>query len=44
MESIAAIDSFMIHTCKNSTAARSKTWKNYKDPESGWSRSTKGWS
>ena len=36
MESIAAVDSFMIHTCKYSTAARRKVWGNYRDPESGW--------
>ena len=39
----AAIDSFMIHTCKYSTAMRRKYWGNYKDPESGWSKTTKGW-
>ena len=44
MESIAAIDSFMIHTCKYSTASRRKLRGNYKDPESGWSKTTKGWS
>ena len=41
MESIAAIDSFMIHTCKYSTAARRKVWGNYADPESGWSKTSK---
>ncbi len=41
---IAAVDSFMIHTCKHSTAMRRKTWNNYKDAESGWSKTTKGWS
>ena len=44
VKSIAAIDSFMIHTCKYSTAERRKSWGNYKDPESGWSKTTKGWS
>jgi len=44
IEEIAAVDSFMIHTCKYSTAARRKAWGNYRDPESGWSRTTKGWS
>ena len=39
-----AIDSFMIHTCKYSTAMRRKYWGNYKDPGSGWSKTTKGWS
>ena len=42
VESIAAIDSFMIHTCKHSTAIRRKAWNNYKDPVSGWSKTTKG--
>ena len=44
MESIAAVDSFMIHTCKHSTAMRRKIWGNYKDSVSGWSKTTKGWS
>ncbi len=44
MKECAAIDSFMIHTCKYSTAMRRKVWGNYKDPESGWSKTTKGWS
>ena len=44
LESIAAVDSFIIHTCKYSTAARKKRWGRYKDPESGWSKATKGWS
>ena len=44
MESIAAMDSLMIHTCKHSTAARRKTRGNYKDPESGWPGTTRGWS
>ena len=43
MESIAAIESFMIHTCKYSTAMRRKYWENYRDPASGWSKTTKGW-
>ncbi|WP_298277051.1 hypothetical protein [Ferroplasma sp.] len=42
IESIAAIDSFMIHTCKHSTAMRRKAWNNYKDLASGWSKTTKG--
>jgi hypothetical protein len=42
MESIAAIDSFMVHTCKYTTAARRKIWGHYKDPESGWSKTTNG--
>jgi IS4 transposase len=37
MNECAAMDSFMIHTCKYSTAVRRKYWKNYKDHESGWS-------
>ena len=44
MKECAAVDSFMIHTCKYSTASRRKSWGNYKDPYSGWSRTTKGWS
>jgi IS5 family transposase len=44
MGTIAAIDSFMIHTCKYSTAVRRKYWNNYKDQDSGWSKTTKGWS
>ena len=44
MKECAALDSFMIHTCKYSTALRRKYWGNYKDPESGWSKTTKGWS
>ncbi len=39
----AAVDSFMIHTCKHSTASRRKVWGNYKDTGSGWSKTTKGW-
>ena len=39
----ASIDSFMIHTCKYSTAMRRKYWGNYRDPYSGWSKTTKGW-
>ena len=42
MESIAAVDSFMIHICKYSTAMRRNYWGNYKGPESGWSKTTKG--
>ncbi len=41
---IAAFDSFMIHTCKYSTAERRSKYSNYKDPLSGWSKKTKGWS
>ena len=44
MKECAAIDSFMIHTCKYSTAMRRKYWGNYKDPGSGWSKTTKRWS
>ena len=43
MKEIAAIDSFMIRTCKHFTALRRKDLGNYKDPESGWSKTTKGW-
>jgi hypothetical protein len=42
MESIAAIDSFIVHTCKHSTAVRRKIWGNNKDPESGWSKTING--
>jgi len=41
---MAAMDSFMIHTCKYSTASRRRRHRKYKDPESGWSKTTKGWS
>ncbi|WP_287950652.1 transposase [Acidiplasma sp.] len=34
----------MIHTCKYSTAMRRRVWGNYRDPYSGWSKTTKGWS
>ncbi len=44
MNSMAAMDSFMIHTCKHSTAMRRRQWNKYKDPESAWSKTTKGWS
>ena len=32
MKECAAIDSFMIHTCKHSTAMRRKYWGNYRGP------------
>ena len=35
IESIAAVDSFMVHTCKHSPPMRRKAWNNYKDPVSG---------
>ena len=41
---IAAFDSFMVHTCKYTTAERRRKYRNYKDPLSGWSKTTKGWS
>ncbi len=41
---VSAIDSFMIRTCKNSTADRRRKDGRYKDPLSGWSKTTKGWS
>ena len=44
MKECAAMNSFMIHTCKYSTAMRRKVWGNYKDAYSGWSKTTKGWS
>ena len=37
-ESIAAVESFMIHTCKHSTAMSRKAWNNYKGPLSGGKR------
>ena len=40
---ISAMDSFMIRTCKGSTAERRRRAGNYKDPLSGWSKTTKGW-
>ncbi|MFG1556081.1 MAG: transposase [Thermoplasmataceae archaeon] len=43
MKECATVDSFMINTCKYSTAMRRKYWGNYKDPESGWSKTTRGW-
>ena len=42
MESIAAVDSFMIHTCKYSTASKRKVWGGYRDHESRWPKATKG--
>ena len=39
---IAAFDSFMIHTYKYSTAERRRKYRNYKDPLSRWSKTTKG--
>ena len=39
----AAIDSFIVKTCKNSTAMRRKKYKNYRDQHSSWGFSTKGW-
>ena len=44
MKECAAVDSFMILTCKYCTALRRKHRGNYKDPESGWSKTTEGWS
>ena len=39
---IAAFESFMVHTCKHSTAERRRKYSNYKDPLSGWPKATKG--
>ena len=39
----AVVDSFMIHTCKYSTASRRKALRKYRDPERGWSKTTEGW-
>ena len=38
----AAIDSFIVKTCKNSTAMRRKKYKNYRDQHSSLGLSTKG--
>ena len=43
MKECAAIDSFMIHTCKYSTELRRKHRGNYRDPYGEWSKTTKGW-
>lgn len=40
---MAAMDSFMIYTCKNTTASKRKSHGKYKDPESRWSKTTRGW-
>ena len=39
----AAIDSFIMKTCKQSTAIRRRIHGNYKDKDSSWGFSTKGW-
>ena len=39
----AAIDSFIVKTCKQSTARRRRIYGNYKDQQSSWGFSTKGW-
>jgi len=39
----AAIDSFIVKTCKNSTAVRRRAYGSYKDRQSSWGFSTKGW-
>jgi len=38
----AAIDSFIVKTCKNSTAVRRRSYRSYKDRQSLWGFSTKG--
>ena len=38
-----AIDSFIVKTCKNSTAIRRRAYGSYKDKQSSWGFSTKGW-
>ncbi len=43
MKECAAIDSFMIHTCKYSTTIMRKYWGNYRDQYGGRSGITKGW-
>jgi hypothetical protein len=40
---IAAFDSFMVHTCRQSTAEMKRKYRNYKEPLSGWSRTIRGW-
>ncbi len=44
MKECAAVNSFIIRTCKYSTAMRRKHWGNYRDSYGGWSKTTKGWS
>ena len=44
IESTAAIDYYMVHTCKHSTALRRRQYGRYTDPESGWSKTTREWS
>ena len=39
---IAAFDSFIVHTCKHSTAERRRNYSNYKYPLSVWPKATKG--
>ncbi len=39
----AAIDSFIVKTCKQSTASRRRVRGNYRDQQSSWGFSTKGW-
>jgi hypothetical protein len=39
----SAIDSFIVKTCKQSTASRRRIYHNYKDSDSSWGFSTKGW-
>jgi hypothetical protein len=39
----SAIDSFIVKTCKQSTAMRRRVHGNYKDKQSSWGFSTKGW-
>ena len=39
----AAIDSLIVNTCKQSTAMRRRIYGNYKDQQSTWGFSTKGW-
>ena len=38
----AAIDSFIVKTCKHTTAQRRRPWGKYKDPGSSWGYGTKG--
>ena len=40
----SAIGSLIVKTCKQSTASRRRIYGNYKDQQSSWGFSTKGWS
>ena len=42
VDEIAAFDSLIVHTCKQSTAERRRKYRNYKDPLSGMVKDNKG--